>query len=287
MIGHVALTGGISLIGTPLTQAIQAGGGRVSHLGRLQDVKALRDLDAVVHLGGISFSRGRRGPEFTQALRSSRVDETARLAQIIAELPQKPPVFVLGSSTYLYGNTGDAVVSDAAAAGSGFLPDLLSDAEASLAPLLDAGVRVVSARVGTVLSPSAGYLQQLLLPFRFRLGGRLGSGRQYVPWITPRDAASALLHLVRSAELMGPINVVAPSPVTNHELVQLIGEILHRPPLLPLPVFALKWVFGAELVEDTLLAGVRALPKALLADGFTFTDTDLESTLRALLPASR
>jgi hypothetical protein len=192
-------------------------------------------------------------------------------------------VIVSGSAIGYYGDRGDEVLTEASAPGDDFLADLCVQWERAAQPVVDAGIRLVTVRTGLVLGRHGGLLRRLLLPFRLGAGGRLGSGEQWMSWITLDDELGAILHAIESTSLSGPVDLTAPTPVTNAELTRTLGRVLHRPTVLPTPLLPLKARFGTELVEHLLLASQRVLPARLEADGYRFTHTELEGALRDLL----
>jgi uncharacterized protein (TIGR01777 family) len=249
----------------------------------LIDAPALEGVDAVVHLAGEGISEKKWSDEQKQRIRDSRVRGTSVLAGAIASRERKPRVFVSGSAIGYYGNRGDEVLTEDSAPGDGFLADVAHEWEAETKPAIDAGIRTVHIRTGIVLAAHGGALQRLLLPFKLGLGGRIGSGKQWMSWVTLADEVNAIMHAIGTESLAGAVNVVAPSPVVNAEFTDTLGGVLHRPTLLPTPLFPLKAIYGAELVESLLLASQRVKPTRLEATGFTFRNPTLEDGLRAVL----
>jgi uncharacterized protein len=214
----------------------------------------------------------------------SRVKGTTLLASTVAALTDKPRIMASGSAMGYYGLRGDEVLTEDAAAGTGFLADVCEQWEAATAPAEDAGVRVAHLRTGLVLSPEGGALKQMLLPFKLGLGGRIGSGRQWWSWISIDDEVNAILHIIdTSAPAGGAFNLTAPNPVTNEEFTRTLNRVLRRPTLLPTPTFALKAMFGGEAVDEMFLGGQRVVPALLQADGYAFRHPELEGALRHLL----
>lgn len=293
---RVAVTGASGLIGTAVVGCLERAGVAVRRLVRRAprpgadearwdpsaarlDPAALEGVDAVVHLAGESIAQ-RWTPAVKHELRESRVRATALLARGIAERAGQVRTFVCGSAVGFYGDRGDDLLDESSRPGSDFLGRLALEWEASADAARAAGVRVVHPRTGIVLSPRGGVLQRLLPPFRMGVGGPIGSGAQWTSWIALADMADALVFALRESSLAGPANFVAPAPVTNRELSTTLGRVLHRPALLPVPPFALKLLFGGEMVEATLLASQRAVPRALEAAGFRFRLPSLEGALR-------
>ncbi len=291
---RVLVSGATGLIGSALSRALAARGDEVVALtrgangitwepsaGRIDG--SVDGFDAVVHLAGAGIGDHRWTESYKQEIRNSRVAGTRALAEALASAHDKPAVLVSGSAVGWYGNRGrEELLDENSTPGDDFLAHVCRDWEASTQPAADAGIRTAIIRTGVVLSRDGGALSRLLLPFKLGLGGKIGRGSQYMSWITLADEVRAILHII-DGDLAGPINLTAPHPCTNETFTKMLGEILHRPTLLPTPTFALKAVMGAELVQALLLDGQRVFPKALEADGFEFTSTIVEDGLRAAL----
>jgi len=285
---RVLLTGGTGFIGSHLARALEARGDDVVLVSRRgpvgwDDVEAqVSMVDAVVHLAGEPIAEGRWTPERLERIRASRVDTTGRLARAIATAAKKPGVFVSGSAVGIYGMRQDDVVCrESTPPGDDVLARLVVDWEAAAAPAREAGVRVVHPRTGIVLGPGGGALPRMLGPYRWFVGGPLGSGKQWVSWVHLHDEVSALLFTV-DRDIQGPVNVVASEPVTMNQLASAIGRALHRPSLLRVPGVALKVALGSG-VAQVLLTGQRAAPAALQAAGFSFSFPRIDEALRDLL----
>jgi uncharacterized protein (TIGR01777 family) len=292
----VAITGSSGLIGSALVPALAAAGHEVVRLVRRPasgadeiswdpaagelDARALEGCEAVVHLAGATigsrWSKTRR-----RAILDSRVEGTRLVAETIASLTARPRVLVTASAIGVYGDRGDEELSEASPQGEGYLAEVVAAWEAAAAPALDAGIRVAQLRTGIVLSKHGGALQRLLLPTRLGLGGPVGNGRQWWSWVTLDDAVAAYLFALEH-ELAGPINVTAPSPVTNREFMKALGRALRRPAVVPLPAFAVRLAFG-EMGEEVLLAGQRVRPDALEAAGFRFAQPELDGAFAHVL----
>jgi uncharacterized protein (TIGR01777 family) len=247
--------------------------------------EALEGITAAVHLSGANVA-ARWTPSYKRKILESRVTPTRALATLLAGLHSRPAVLVCASAIGIYGGRGDEVLTEASTPGNGFLADVCVAWENATQPAVDAGIRVVHLRIGVVLSPAGGALARMLPVFRAGLGGRLGSGRQWLSWVALPDATRAILFALETPSLSGPVNVVAPNPVTNSEFTRTLGSVLHRPALLPVPAFALGLAFG-EMAETTILASERVMPHQLIAAGFHFEYPGLEAGLRAVLPSSR
>lgn len=296
----VALSGASGLIGSALMKSLVDDGHRVLRLvrggltdgdeigwdpdvGRI-DAPALEDIDAVVHLAGAGIGDQRWTDERKREIRESRVRGTAALAGAIASREHKPKVFVSGSAIGIYGAArGDEVLDENSSLGDDFLSEVVQAWEAEAQPAEDAGVRTVRIRTGIVLAPHGGALKQMLLPFKLGIGGKQGSGKQWMSWISLADEVAAIRCAIDDERLRGPVNLVAPNPVTNAEFAQALGHALHRPTVLPTPLLPLKLRYGSELVEALLLGSQRVVPKQLEAVNFGFASPVLSSALEAML----
>ncbi|RBY88849.1 TIGR01777 family protein [Blastococcus sp. TBT05-19] len=294
----IAVSGASGFVGSALLPALREDGHEVLQLVRRTprtaeehrwdprhrriDATLLHDVDAVVNLGGVGVGDRRWTEKHKRAVLDSRVETTATLSQALADAaaadPDRPRVLLNGSAVGFYGDTGDRVVDETAPAGDDFLAHVCTEWEGATEPAAQAGVRVVRLRTGLVLGPG-GLLKQLLPIFRLGLGGRLGSGRQYMPWISLRDEVDAIRFLLTSP-LEGPVNLSGPVPVTNAEFTAALGRVLHRPAVLVVPPPALSLALG-EFTRVGVLAGQRAVPAALTEAGFRFTHPDVEAALRA------
>jgi len=242
---------------------------------------ALSGAAAVVHLAGESVAE-RWTPAHKRAIRDSRVGPTGLLARALAELPAPPRVLLSGSAIGIYGDRGDEELDEASAAGSGFLADVARAWEDACAPARDAGIRVVHMRTGIVLNPAGGALAKMLTPFKLGAGGTIGSGRQWMSWISLGDWLSAVEFLLAEPSLSGPVNLVAPNPVPNEEFTRTLARVLSRPALAHVPAFAIDLLFG-EMGRATLLGSQRVHPRRLMEAGFEFGCPTLEQALRAEL----
>ncbi len=241
---------------------------------------ALGGAAAVINLAGEPLDRGRWSPQRKAVLRDSRLLATRSLAAAIAGAAVPPAVFISGSAVGYYADTGDALVTEASPAGRDFLAQLCEDWEAEAGHAATPGTRIAVLRTGIVLERSGGALPRMMLPFRFFVGGRLGSGRQYVSWIHRLDWVEMVRWIVETPAAHGPINATAPAPVTSRELSRAIGRALHRPSLLPVPGFAVRLAVGE--LADSILTGQRALPARAQALGYHFRYPDIDQALRGL-----
>jgi uncharacterized protein (TIGR01777 family) len=297
---HIAVTGSGGLIGAALIRHLMPdedhrvtrlvrhppGPGEVTWdpLAGQLDPAALEGIDAVIHLAGENV-----GARWTAArkrrIRESRVSGTKLLAETIARLRRPPGVLISASAVGIYGSRGDETLTEASGVrgpGSDFLSSVCQEWEAAADPARAAGIRVVHPRFGVVLSPSGGALKKMLLPFRLGLGGPIGSGTQWLSWISIDDAAGVIHHALKTVGLRGPVNATAPNPVTNREFTRTLGRVLRRPTPFKVPAAALRLALG-EMAEETILASTRVLPAELLRSGYPFRQVDLESALRHVL----
>ena len=243
--------------------------------------EAVSGFDAVIHLAGESIV-GRWTAAKKTKIRDSRIVGTRNLAQALGQAKNKPQVFVCSSAIGYYGDRGDEVLTEQSTPGTGFLADVCRDWEAATQPAADAGIRIVQIRTGMVLSAEGGALGKMLTPFKLGLGGRIGSGRQWMSWIDVEDMVAAIHHILRSDALQGPVNMVAPQPVTNAEFTKTLASVLSRPAIFPVPAFAVRLAFG-EMGETVLLGSQRVEPAQLVASRYEFRFSDLRSSLENLL----
>lgn len=296
---HVAVTGSSGLIGSALVPFLTTGGHRVTRLVRgdrgvgadtaawdpstgALDLSARPPLDAVVHLAGENIAGHRWTADVKARVQGSRGAATRRLCETLARLDPPPPVLVCASATGFYGDRGAEVVDENSSPGRGFLADVCRDWEAATLPAAERGIRVVNLRLGVVLTARGGALAKLLVPFRLGLGGRVGDGSQFMSWIGLDDVLGAILHVLRTASVQGPVNAVAPAPVTNDRLTRVLGRVLGRPTLFPVPAAVARLAFG-EMADEMLLASTRAMPTRLQASGYVFRDAELTEALRHTL----
>jgi uncharacterized protein (TIGR01777 family) len=296
---RIAVTGASGLIGRALVSFLTTGGHTVTRLvrhraqgdevhwdylkGRLERSK-LEGLDAVIHLAGEPIG-ARWTRERKRNIRESRSIATRFLAEALGWLERPPKVLVSASAIGIYGNRGDATVTESSStldAPPDFLTEVAREWEAATEPARAAGIRTVLTRFGIALSPAGGALQRMLPPFRLGVGGPLGRGEQYMSWIALDDLIGGVHHALMTETLSGPVNLTAPNPVTNSTFAAALGRVLDRPALLPVPAAALKLALG-EMAETTVLHGVRVVPERLLASGYAFRYPELEGALRFML----
>jgi uncharacterized protein len=291
----VAITGASGLIGRALLARLRLNGTRVRRIVRAPDPDSpddivwdpmrgmlqprdLEGVETVVHLAGEPIAQRWTGAR-REAIRESRVRGTELLARALAALDRKPTVLLSGSAVGYYGDRGDDAVNEESPPGTDFLAGVAREWEQATGAAKDAGIRVVLLRTGIVLSPRGGALERLLPLFRLGVGGPIGTGRQWMSWIALEDHLRAMEHAIATTGLHGPVNLVAPNPVTNAEFAATLGRVLGRPALVSVPSFALELLYG-EMARATILAGQRVLPNALLRNGFHFAHPTLEEALR-------
>jgi uncharacterized protein (TIGR01777 family) len=299
---RVLVSGASGLIGSALVPALKASGVQVVRLERSAGPQkestdneerivwdpatalapeSVSGFDSVIHLAGESIA-GRWTDAKKAKIRNSRVTGTINLARALAKAADPPAVFVCASAIGYYGDRGEEVLRENSAAGAGFLPEVCRQWEAATKPASDAGIRTLNLRTGIVLSAKGGALASMLPPFKLGLGGKIGSGRQWMSWIDLQDMAGAILHILKADLLHGPVNMVAPRPVTNAEFTRTLAGVLSRPAFLPMPAFAAKLVFG-EMGEELLLGSQRVEPAKLVASGYPFRFSDLKAALANIM----
>jgi uncharacterized protein (TIGR01777 family) len=296
---RVLVSGASGLIGSALVPALKTSGAQVVRLVRPNAAKkaqpseeeesvawdpalplaaeAVSGFDSVIHLAGETIM-GRWTDAKKAKIRNSRVTSTINLARALAQAANKPKVFVCASAIGYYGNRGDEILREDSAPGAGFLPEVCRQWEAAAKTAFDAGIRTASLRTGVVLSAKGGALAAMLTPFKFGLGGRIGNGRQWMSWIDLQDMVGAILHILKTDLLQGPVNMVAPRPVTNAEFTKTLARVLRRPAIFPVPAFAAKLAFG-EMAEELLLGSQRVEPAKLIASGYPFRFRELKASL--------
>lgn len=294
---RVAITGSSGLIGTALTRSLTTDGHEVVRVVRRAggagtvrwdpeggeiDAAGLEAVDAVVHLAGAGIGDHRWTDEHKRRVLESRTRGTSLLATTLAGLSSRPAVLVSGSAVGFYGNRGDEQLVETSGPGRGFLAEVVTAWEAAAAPAADAGIRVAKIRTGVVLAAEGGALARMASIARFGLLGKLGTGRQWMSWITLPDEVRAIRFLL-DHDVAGPVNLTAPAPVTNAVFTKALGRVLHRPTVLPVPSFGPKLLLGRELASSLLFEGQRVLPEVLLDAGFEFHHDEVETALHAVL----
>ncbi|XOF34848.1 MAG: TIGR01777 family oxidoreductase [Candidatus Electrothrix sp. YB6] len=240
-------------------------------------------IDAVIHLAGENIAQGRWTAAKKERILRSRVDGTHLLAEFFASAEYRPRIIISASAVGFYGDRGAEQLDETAGRGAGFLADVADAWEKATVPAAEAGIRVVQLRFGMVLSPAGGGLAKMLPPFRLLgIGGPMGNGRQYMSWISIREIGEIILHVLEQEKLHGPVNAVAPHPVTNAQFTKILANVLRRPAFLPVPGFLLSLLFG-EMARELVLASTRVYPAKLLESGYPFRAPELETALRNLL----
>ena len=292
----ILVSGSHGLVGKALTQSLTTDGHEVLGLVRRArafgapeiewhptdgqiDAQHLEGFDVVVHLAGESIASGRWTDSKKRAIRESRVKGTTLLSEALAQLSRPPSVFICASAIGYYGNRGDELLTEQSAPGEDFLSSVCVEWENATKPATEKGIRTINARFGVILDPDGGALAQMLTPFRMGIGGRVGSGKQWMSWIALGDVVNGLKFLISDKSVHGPVNFVAPNPVTNAEFTKTLGRVLSRPTLFPVPGFGARLAFG-ELADALLLSSQRVEPGVLTDNGFLFSWPALEPALR-------
>ena len=290
----IAIAGASGLVGSALASSLAADGAAITRLVRSapksdeiewhpnhDDVSArlLEGFDAIVNLAGENIAAGRWTDEQKRKIRDSRVSGTHLLSEAIAKMEAKPNVFVCASATGIYGDRDDETLDEQSESGSGFLAGVCREWEKACEPATKTGVRVVNLRFGPIIAREGGMLAKLLTPFKMGMGGKVGSGKQYISWVALDDVVNAIKLAINDQSIRGPVNVVSPNPVTNEEFTKTLGHVLNRPTALAVPVFAARLAFG-EMADEMLLVSQRVMPKKLTAAGFQFRYPELEPAFR-------
>src|SRR6185369_10956785 len=285
-----AIAGASGLVGSALIPVLERDGHEITRLVRNapkageiewhpnQDVLKANDFegfDVIINLAGENIAGGRWTDDQKRKIRDSRVNGTHLLSEAIAKLARKPQVFVCASATGIYGDRGDEKLDEQSESGGGFLAGVCREWEKATEPASKAGVRVVNLRYGPILARDGGMLAKLLTPFKMGMGGKVGSGKQYISWVSLEDAVRATKFAIDEEAIRGPLNVVSPNPVTNEEFTKTLGHVLNRPTALAMPAFAARLAFG-EMADEMLLASQKVLPKRLIQVGFQFQYPTLE-----------
>jgi uncharacterized protein len=299
----VAITGANGLIGSALARSLRADGHTVLPMVRPAstghqpgadairwdpaagtiEADALDGIDAVVHLAGAGIGDKRWSPARKQEIRESRTRGTGLLARTLAGLSRPPAVLVSGSAVGYYGDRGDEELTEQSAPGADFLAEVVQRWEAAAQPAVDAGIRTVFLRNGVVFAADGGMLPRLVTLFRFFVGGRLGSGSQWLSWVSIDDEVGVIRFVFDRADVSGPLNVTGPTPATNAQFTKALGATLHRPTALPVPAFGPRLVLGREMADELLFVSQRAVPAALVAAGYEFAHPDVATALHAVL----
>jgi uncharacterized protein (TIGR01777 family) len=295
----ILISGSHGLVGSALIKSLATDGHEVIRLVRhartvgaaeiewqpdkaLIDKEQLEGLDAVVHLAGENIAEGRWTAEKKRAILDSRVKGTALLSETLATLRTPPAVFLSASAIGYYGNRGDELLTESSTPGNDFLADVCQQWEKAASPAAEKGIRTLLARFGIILAENGGALAKMLTPFQMGIGGRIGNGKQWMSWIALDDVVGAIRFMLLDQSVNGPVNFVAPFPVTNAEFTKTLGSVLSRPTFLPIPAFGVRLAFG-EMGDALLLGSQKVEPAVLKARGFSFTLPRLEFALKHIL----
>ena len=292
----ILITGASGLIGTALQKSFEEKGYEMLHVSRSEpkaeneirwnadtgfedeDLPRLEGLDAAIHLAGENISALRWTDEKKKAIRDSRVHGTRTMIETFAKIDKKPAVFISASAIGFYGDRGEDEVTETSAAGDTFLSEVSKQWESESRRAEDMGIRTVLLRNGIVLSKDGGALATMMTPFKFGVGGVVGSGKQWMSWVSLDDVVGIVNYALENENLRGAVNVASPNPVTNEEFTKTLGEVLYRPTFLPLPEFAVNLVFG-EMGDALLIDSTKVIPKRLLDAGYKFKYPELKSAL--------
>ena len=293
----ILVAGASGLVGSALIPVLESEGTEITGLVRSSpkaneiewhpnhggiDATRLEGFDAIINLAGENIAEGRWTDEKKRKIRDSRVDGTHLLSEAIAKLATKPRVFLCASATGFYGDRDDEILDETSDSGGGFLANVCRDWEGATESAAKAGVRVVNLRFGPIFAREGGMLGKMLTPFKMGMGGKVGSGKQYISWVAIDDVIGAIKLALADESIHGALNVVSPNPVTNEEFTKTLGEVLSRPTVMSIPAFAARLVFG-EMADEMLLVSQRVAPKKLNEAGYQFKHPELESALRHYL----
>ena len=293
----ILIAGASGLVGSALVPKLKAEGAQVTPLvrsaaksGEIEwhpnhqtiDAPSLEGSDAVINLAGEGIANGRWTEEKKRRILDSRVNGTRLLSETMASLSRKPATFINASAVGFYGSRGDELVDEESGPGEGFLAGVCRQWESATARAEQAGIRVVKLRFGVILAKDGGILGSMLGPFKLGLGGKIGSGEQVISWVAIDDVVAAISFILQNESVRGPVNVVAPQPVTNKEFTKTLGRVLSRPTFMTMPAFAARLVFG-EMADEMMLSSTRVAPKVLNDAGFRFQYPELEGAVRTIL----
>ena len=290
----IAIAGSSGLVGSALIPILQSDGNQITRLVRSSpkpgeiewhpnqdevNPQRLEGFETIINLAGENIAGGRWTDEQKRKIRVSRINGTHLLSESIAKMTSKPGAFICASATGIYGDRDDETLDEQSETGGGFLAGVCREWEQATEPASKAGVRVVNLRMGPILAREGGMLSKLLTPFKMGMGGKVGSGKQYISWVALDDAVNAIKLAIDDKSIQGPINIVSPNPVTNEEFTKTLGHVLNRPTALAMPAFAARLAFG-EMADEMLLASQKVMPNRLNQAGFQFRYPTLESAMR-------
>ena len=290
----IAIAGASGLVGSALIPSLTNDGAAITRLvrgaaksGEIEwhpnqdqlDEQTLAGFDVIINLAGENIAGGRWTDEQKRKIRDSRVGGTHLLSEAIAKMDVKPSAFICASATGIYGDRDDETLDEQSESGGGFLAGVCREWEKACEPAIKAAVRVVNLRLGPILGREGGMLSKLLTPFKMGMGGKVGSGKQYISWVALDDVVNAIKLAISNQTIRGPVNIVSPNPVTNEEFTRTLGHVLNRPTALAMPAFAARLAFG-EMADEMLLASQKVLPKKLMSMGFEFKFAQLEAAFR-------
>lgn len=290
----IAIAGSSGLVGSALIPILQSDGNQITRLVRSSpkpgeiewhpnqdevNPHRLEGFETIINLAGENIAGGRWTDEQKRKIRVSRINGTHLLSESIAKMTSKPGAFICASATGIYGDRDDETLDEQSESGGGFLAGVCREWEQATEPASKAGVRVVNLRFGPILARDGGMLSKLLTPFKMGMGGKVGSGKQYISWVALDDAVNAIKLAIDDKSIQGPINIVSPNPVTNEEFTKTLGHVLNRPTALAMPAFAARLAFG-EMADEMLLASQKVMPKRLSQADFQFQFPTLESAMR-------
>jgi len=294
---NILITGASGLIGTALQAALHQQGHKVTCMERGEnctsnffwqpDKKIIhfdgtKHIDVVINLAGSNISDGRWTDKKKQLILDSRIKSTQLLSTTLAKLKSPPKLFISGSAIGFYGETGSGIVNENSNGGNDFLANISKQWEDATKSAIDAGIRTVNLRTGIVLSTKGGALQKMLLPFKLGLGGVVGSGKQYMSWVSIEDVTRIISFIIDNDTLVGPVNMVSPEPVTNYEFTKSLGQSLGRPTIFPMPAFVARLLFG-EMADALLLTSIRVKPEKLIQQGYDFYHQNLSNALKDII----
>jgi uncharacterized protein (TIGR01777 family) len=290
----VLIAGASGLVGSALIPVLENEGAEIRRMVRTTprageiewhpnqdeiDPGKLEGFDVVINFAGENIAGGRWTDELKKKIHDSRVFGTHLIAEGIARLKEKPKVFLCASATGIYGDRGDETLDEQSESGGGFLAGVCREWEEATGPAIAAGVRTVNLRFGPIIAREGGMLAKMLTPFKMGMGGKVGSGKQYISWVSIDDAVNAVKLALHNDSIRGPLNIVAPKPVTNEVFTKTLGHVLSRPTALAMPAFAVRLAFG-EMADEMLLVSQCVIPKKLNDAGFEFQQPELEDAFR-------